>query len=80
MKKSCFIIALIVIALTLHGQQWEIDYGDANSYTVLESGIVNSQGEAIFIGVNGPDRNHYYPMVMRVADDGDYDYIGDFYF
>lgn len=74
-KQFMMLCCLMVMAATGYAQEWEIDYGDATSYTILRSGIVNDKGEAVLVGNNGPDNNHYYPMIMRVADDGEYDYI-----
>ncbi len=64
-------VLLMVGGVKLQAQQWEIDYGDATSYTIMKSGIVNSNGENVLVGVSGPDKNHYYPAIMSVTVDGE---------
>ena len=66
------LLALLLMAGgTVNAQQWEIDYGNATSYTIMKSGIVNSNGENVLVGVSGPDKNHYYPAIMSVTVDGE---------
>ena len=67
------LLALLLMAgeVKLQAQQWEIDYGNATSYTIMKSGIVNSNGENVLVGVSGTDKNHYYPAIMSVTVDGE---------
>ena len=73
-KKSIMICCLMVMAAVGYAQQWEIDCDDLGNYSYLRTGIVNDQGEAVIMGECGPDNNHFFPMVMRVTEDGEYDY------
>ncbi len=72
-KRFMMLCCLMVMAATSYAQQWEIDYGDATSYTIMRPGIVNSNGENVLVGVSGPDKNHYYPAIMSVSVDGECD-------
>ena len=74
MKRYCLTLLVAIVTLATNAQQWEIDCGDIAGYSVLRAGIVNDNGEAVIIGECGPDANHYFPMVMRVTEDGEYDY------
>lgn len=71
--KRCFLVLLAaIITVAAKAQQWEINYGDASSYTALSHGIVNDKGEAVFVGSSGTDKHHYYPIIMSVTVDGDF--------
>ncbi len=74
MRRFFLTLLTAIISMAVNAQQWEIDFGDPESYTALSSGIVNDQGEAVFVGNYGPDENHYYPLIMRVSANGEYDY------
>ena len=74
MKRYCLTLLVAIVTLATNAQQWEIDCSDIDSYSTLRAGIVNDNGEAVIIGECGPDANHYFPIVMRVTVDGEYDY------
>ena len=65
---------LLMMGGTMKAQQWEIDCDDLGNYSFLWTGIINDQGEAVIVGECGSDNNHFFPMVMRVTEDGEYDY------
>ena len=64
MKRYSLTLFVAIISMAANAQQWEIDYGNATSYTIMKSGIVNSNGENVLVGVSGTDKNHYYPAIM----------------
>ncbi len=73
--KRCFLTLLAaIVVMAANAQQWEIDCDDLGNYSFLRTGIVNDQGEAVIMGECGPDKNLFFPMVMRVTEDGEYDY------
>lgn len=76
MRKLKTVLITLFLAYSILGsaQQWEIDCSDIDSYSTLRAGIVNDNGEAVIIGECGPDANHYFPIIMRVTVDGEYDY------
>ena len=70
-----------IVGMAAKAQQWEMDFGDPNSYTVFGPGVVNSKGEAVLVGAIGSDKHHYHPAIMSVTADGEcttrvYDTIG----
>ena len=73
-KKIMMLCCLMVLAAVSYGQQWEIDFEGIGNYSPLRTGIINDKGEAVIMGECGTDKNHYYPMIMRVTPDGEYDY------
>ena len=73
-KKIMMVCCLMVLAATSYGQQWEIDFEGIGNYSPLRTGIINDNGEAVIMGECGTDNSHYYPMIMRVTPDGEYDY------
>ena len=74
MKRYCLTLLVAIVTLTTNAQQWEIDCSDIDGYSNWKAGIINENGEAVIIGECGPDANHYFPIVMRVTEDGEYDY------
>ena len=73
-KQFMMICCLMVMAAMGYAQQWGIDCDDLGNYSFLWTGIINDQGEAVIVGECGSDNNHFFPMVMRVTEDGEYDY------
>ena len=74
MKRYSLTLFVAIISMAANAQRWEIDCGHIESYSALRTGIVNDKGEAVIIGECGSDANHYFPIVMRVTEDGEYDY------
>lgn len=74
MKRYCLTLLVAIVTLTTNAQQWEIDCSDIDGYSNWKAGIINENGEAVIIGECGPDANHYFPIIMRVTEDGEYDY------
>lgn len=74
MKRYCLTLLVAIVTLATNAQQWEIDCSDIDGYLNWKAGIINENGEAVIIGECGPDANHYFPIVMRVTEDGEYDY------
>ncbi len=74
MKRYFLTLLVAIVSMATNAQQWEIDCDDLGNYSYLRTGIVNDQGEAVIMGECGPDNNHFFPMVMRVTEDGEYDY------
>ncbi len=63
-------ITAVLLHVSLHAQQWEIDYGDAQSWTAYINGIVDSEGNIVMVGGYASVYPDYHPMVMRVGPDG----------
>ena len=76
-KQFMMICCLMVMVATGYAQQWEIDFEGIGNYSPLRTGIINDKGEAVIMGECGTDNSHYYPMIMRVTPDGEYDYRDD---
>lgn len=74
MRRYFLALLAVIVTLAANAQQWEIECSDINSYTKFNEGIINDSGEAVLIGECGSDNKHYSPMVMRVTQDGEYDY------
>lgn len=74
MKRYFLTLFAVIVSMAANAQQWEIDCKDLGNYSFLATGIVNDQGEAVVIGQCGPDKSHYFPVVIRVTEDGEYDY------
>lgn len=72
LKKMVLMLCLVLSGASLNAQQWEIDYGDANTYTKLTQSIVNRNGNAVIVGVTGNDDTHHHPLVIEVDTDGNY--------
>ena len=66
-------ITIVLLHVSLHAQQWEIDYGDAQSWTAYFNGIVDSEGNTVMVGGYASVYPDYHPMVMRVGPDGTHD-------
>ena len=71
MKRFVLVILAAIVGMAAKAQQWEMDYGDPNSYTIFSPGVVNSNGDAVLVGASGTDKNHYYPAIMSVTADGE---------
>lgn len=71
-KKTMMICCLMVMAATGYGQQWEIDFGDASTYTWLSQGITDREQNAIFFGKSGCDKTDCYPYFIRVDEEGNH--------
>lgn len=71
MKRFVLVILAAIVGMAAKAQQWEMDYGDPNSYTVFGPGVVNSNGDAVLVGASGTDKNHYYPAIVSVTADGE---------
>ena len=74
MRKAVLLLLLAAWTFPVVAQQWEIDCDELGNYSFLRTGIINDQGEAVIMGECGSDNNHFFPMVMRVTEDGEYDY------
>lgn len=74
MKRYFLFLFVAIVSVATNAQQWEIDFCDIGNYSNLRPGIINDKGEAVIMGECGTDNSHYYPMIMRVAEDGEYDY------
>lgn len=70
MKRFVLVILAAIVGMAAKAQQWEMDYGDPNSYTVFGPGVVNSNGDAVLVGASGTDKNHYYPAIVSVTANG----------
>ena len=66
-------ITIVLLHVSLHAQQWEIDYGDAQSWTAYINGIVDSEGNVVMVGGYASVYPDYHPIVMRVGPDGTHD-------
>lgn len=66
-------ITVVLLHVSLHAQQWEIDYGDAQSWTAYINGIVDSEGNVVMVGGYASVYPDYHPIVMRVGPDGTHD-------
>ena len=71
-KKIIMLCCLMVMAATGYGQQWEIDFGDASTYTWLSQGITDREQNAIFFGKSGCDKTDCYPYFIRVDQEGNH--------
>ena len=74
MKRYFLTLLAVIVSMAANAQQWEIECDYLGNYSFLRTGIVNDQGEAVIMGECGSDNNHFFPMVMRVTEDGEYDY------
>ena len=63
-------ITVVLLHVSLHAQQWEFDYGDAQSWTWYINGIVDSEGNTVMVGGYASEFPNYHPIVMRVGPDG----------
>jgi hypothetical protein len=63
---------LLMMGGTMKAQQWEIDFGDASTYTWLSQGITDREQNAIFYGKSGYDKTDYYPYFIRVDQEGNH--------
>lgn len=66
------ICCLMVMVATGYAQQWEIDFGDASTYTWLSQGITDREQNAIFFGKSGCDKTDCYPYFIRVDQEGNH--------
>jgi len=66
------ICCLMVMVATGYAQQWEIDFGDASTYTWLSQGITDREQNAIFFGKSGYDKTDCYPYFIRVDEEGNH--------
>ena len=71
MKRIVLVVLAAIVGMAAKAQQWEMDFGDPNSYSVFGPGVVNSKGEAVLVGAIGADKNHYYPAIMSITADGE---------
>ena len=71
-KKFMMICCLMVMAAVGYAQQWEIDFGDASTYTWLSQGITDREQNAIFFGKSGCDKTDCYPYFIRVDQEGNH--------
>ena len=74
MKRYFLTLLVTIVSMVANAQQWEIDFEGIGNYSPLRTGIINDKGEAVIMGECGTDNSHYYPMIMRVTPDGEYDY------
>lgn len=74
MKRHYLTLLVTIVSMVANAQQWEIDFEGIGNYSPLRTGIINDKGEAVIMGECGTDNSHYYPMIMRVTPDGEYDY------
>ena len=74
MKRYILTLLVAIVSMATNAQQWEIDLGGIGNYSRLRTGIINNKGEAVIMGECGTDNSHYYPMIMRVTSDGEYEY------
>ena len=72
MKRTFMILLCIVFSSVLNAQQWEIDFGDASTYTWLNQGITDREQNTIFYGRSGYDKTDYYPYIIRVDQEGNH--------
>ena len=63
---------LLMMGGTMKAQQWEIDFGDASTYTWLGQGITDREQNAIFFGKSGSDKTDCYPYFIRVDEEGNH--------
>ena len=71
-KRFMMTCCLMVMAAMGYAQQWEIDFGDASTYTWLSQGITDREQNAIFFGKSGCDKTDCYPYFIRVDEEGNH--------
>ena len=71
MKNIVFSVAfLLILHAPLRAQQWEIDYGDTQSFTQFSHGITDLEGNAILVGGCASVYPNYHPIAMRIEPNG----------
>ena len=71
MKNIAFTFVFIILFhVSLCAQQWEIDYGDTQSFTQLSHGITDLDGNAILVGGYAPVYPNYHPIAIRIEPNG----------
>ena len=72
MNKLKAVSTALFLAFAILGsaQQWEIDYGDTQSFTQFSHGITDLEGNAILVGGCASVYPNYHPIAMRIEPNG----------